>query len=270
MFTEDLLFRRMKTNTQTAIVMPMHDPSGLYFPHLAAITPQLKELFAHAIVSITPATAQQQAAWIEHCQADSFFRVLMLEPGLGVGAEFVQLYTHAATVCPAGTLLHLCFVDRVAYALQSPYGAEFIADLQAIQQADTPLLFQRSAAAWQTHPRNYQAIEAMLTTLGEGYFGKTLDFAWCHLVVEAGQLRALLPQVKRPDLAILAELVLGLIHTIHTRDVDWLAWEDPFSFGQAAAPLKAAREQSPAETQKRLTYVLAMIQAMHERLGHNQ
>lgn len=268
MSTEELLFRRMKTNIQSVIVMPMHDPTGLYFPHLAAVTPQLKELFAHAVISITPATRQQQAVWVAHCQADTFFSVLMIEPGLAIGAEFVQLYSHAATLCPAGTLVHLCFIDRVAYALQSAYCAEFTADMQALQQADVPLLFQRSAAAWQTHPRNYQAVEAMLTTVGEGYFGRTLDFAWCHLVVEAGQLRAILPQVKRHDLAILAELVLCQIETIHTRDVDWLAWEDPFTLGQAAEQLKTEREQSPAETQKRVNYVLAMLQTMHERIGH--
>ena len=41
---------------QPAIVMPMHDPSGLMFPQLQAVLPDLKRLFAHAFVSVAPAT----------------------------------------------------------------------------------------------------------------------------------------------------------------------------------------------------------------------
>lgn len=250
----------------SAIVMPMHDPTGLLFPHLTAITPQLKVLFGGAILSITPATRAQQPAWVAHYAADDFFTLYELRAAQPIGDEFVQLYSHAAALCPPDTRLHLCFIDRVAYALQSAYCAEFVADIQALQRTDGPLIFQRSAAAWQTHPRNYQAIEAMVTVIGEGYFGKALDFAWCHLVVQAGQLRTILPQVKRHDLAILAELVLLLAPAIQTRAVDWLAWEDPFILGQDPHQLKQEREQSPAETQKRLAYALPMLQVMHEAM----
>lgn len=241
----------------------MHDPTGILFPHLMAITPQLKVLFGGAILSITPATRTQQPAWVAHYAADNFFSLYALHAAQPIGDEFVQLYAHAAALCPADTLLHLCFVDRVAYALQSFYCAEFTADVQALRRTDAPLLFQRSAAAWQTHPRNYQAIEAMATVIGEGYFEKTLDFAWCHLVVQAGQLQTILPQVKRHDLAILAELLLLLAPAIHTQEVDWLAWEDPFILGRNAQQLKQEREQSPAETEKRLAYVLPMIELLH-------
>ena len=253
----------------SAIVMPMHDPTGLLFPHLTAITPQLKALFGSAILSITPATRTQQPVWVAHYAADNFFTLYELRAAQPIGDEFVQLYSHAAALCPPDTLLHLCFVDRVAYALQSAYGAEFVADIQASHRTGVPLLFQRSAAAWQTHPRNYQAIEAMVTVIGEGYLGKTLDFAWCHLVAQAGQLRTILPQVKRHDLAILAELVLLLAPVIQTREVDWLAWEDPFILGRDAQQLKQEREQSPAETQKRLAYVLPMIELIQAAMGHS-
>lgn len=252
----------------SAIVMPMHDPTGILFPHLTAITPQLKALFGRAILSITPATRAQQPAWVAHYAADDFFSLYELRAAQPIGDEFVQLYSHAATVCPADTLLHLCFVDRVAYALQSDHSVQFSNDIQTVQTADVPLIFQRSAAAWQTHPRNYQAVEEMLTVVGEGYFQKTLDFAWCHLVVQAGQLQAILPQVKRQELAIMAELVLLLVQTVQLRAVDWLAWEDPFILGQDPHQLKQEREQSPAETQKRLAYALPMLQVMHEAMMH--
>lgn len=256
--------RITKTTIDSAIVMPMHDPTGLFFPHLAAITPQLKELFGRAVISITAVTRAQQTEWVEQVAADDFFSLCEFQAAQPVGDEFVQLYAHAAAICPPQTLLHLCFVDRVAYALQSHHCAQFSADVQALQPANVPLIFQRSAAAWQTHPRNYQAVEEMLTMVSEGYFQKMLDFAWCHMVVPAGQLQTILPQVRRHDLAICAELILLLKETIQTREVDWLAWEDPFILGRDARQLKQEREQNPAETQKRLDYVLPMLQAIHQ------
>lgn len=252
----------------SVIVMPMHDPAGLLFPHLAAITPQLKELFGRAVISITTATRAQQPQWVEHVAADAFFSLCEYQTPQPVGDEFVQLYAHAAAICPPNALLHLCFVDRVAYALQSAYCTQFSADVQALQLVDVPLIFQRSAAAWQTHPRNYQAVEEMLTKVSAGYFQKALDFAWCHLVVPAAQLQAILPQVRRHDLAICAELILLLKETIQTSEVDWLAWEDPFILGCVPSQLKQEREESPVETQKRLAYVLPMLEALHQVVGH--
>lgn len=82
-------------------------------------------------------------------------------------------------------------------------------------------------------------------------------------MVSAGQLRAILPQVRCHDLAVCAELVLLLKATIQIREVDWLAWEDPFILNRDPDQLKQEREQSPAETQKRLNYVLPMIEAIH-------
>ncbi|MEZ4865162.1 MAG: hypothetical protein R3C14_27850 [Caldilineaceae bacterium] len=260
----------MNAHLSSAIVMPMHDPTGLYFPHLIAIMPLLKQCFARALISIPPGTRQQQAAWVECCRADDFFQVLDLDAGLAVGDEFVQLYAHAAATCAPETLLHLCFIDRVAFALQSDYRARFMADLQAVTTADAPLIFLRSAAAWATHPRNYAAIEGMLIAVTEGYFRKTLDPAWCHLVAPAGQLQAILPQVQHHDLRICTELVLLLQATIQTKEVDWLAWEDPFLLGRDAAQLRLEREQSVAETQKRLGYVLPMLQLIHESRAATQ
>lgn len=241
----------------------MHDPTGLLFPHLMTSALQLRECFDRAIISIAPPTRTQQAQWVAQVMADDFFNICTLTKSQPVGDEFVQLYAHAAATCPPETLLHLCFIDRVAYALQSPYRIQFLADMQRLQPGDTPLIFQRSTTAWATHPRNYQAIEAMFTVVGEGYFRKSLDFAWCHLVVAAGRLQAILPQVRRHDLAVCAELVLLLQRTIQTQEVDWLAWEDPFILNRDPQQLKQEREQSPAETQKRLNYVLPMIEAIH-------
>ncbi|MFN8486279.1 MAG: hypothetical protein U0350_01725 [Caldilineaceae bacterium] len=249
---------------QPAIVMPMHDPDGLMLPHLPAIVPQLKAIFACAVVSVTPITRTRQPATIQHLMADNFFKVVDLPTARLVGEEFLLLYRHAATICQPDTILHLCFMDRVAFALQSHYREHFITDLQAVKPEQTPLIFQRSPAAWQTHPSNYYELEHIVTRTGELLLQQSLDFAWCHLALQAHQLQAVLPLIHRPDLSMMAELVLSLKDKIQTQAVDWLAWEDPFIYGRDAQQLKQEREQSIAETRKRLAYVIPMLQLLEE------
>jgi hypothetical protein len=61
---------------------------------------------------------------------------------------------------------------------------------------------------------------------------------------------------------MVAEMILKLQHDIQTREVDWLAWEDPFIEGRDADELKRERENSLAETRKRLSYVLPMVELL--------
>jgi hypothetical protein len=61
---------------------------------------------------------------------------------------------------------------------------------------------------------------------------------------------------------MVAEMIYYMQEDIKTRDVDWLAWEDPFIFNRDAEELKREREQSLDETNKRLKYVLPMIEML--------
>ena len=139
-----------------------------------------------------------------------------------------------------------------------------MADVEEVVEADVPLLFHRSEKAWRTHPRNYRAVEQIATRVGELLLGRSLDLTWCHLVVQARQLAQVLPRVGRPDLSMLAEIVLGLGERVSTRDVDWLAWEDPFISGREADGLRREREGSVRETRKRLSYVIPTLQVLAE------
>ena len=94
------------------------------------------------------------------------------------------------------------------------------------------------------------------------YLARNSDYAWCHIVVQAKQLREIMPLVKNPDLSMVAEMIYYMQDNIKTRDVDWLAWEDPFIFNRDADELKREREQSLDETNKRLNYVLPMIETL--------
>lgn len=230
--------------------------------HFTTVLPDLKRLFHRAFIGVTAATIAAQPAAVEWLLTEPFFDVAYREPDTGVGEQFHALYTHAAASCTPDEVLHLCFIDRIAFALETTYRAAFMKDVLAVQGIDTPLMFHRSEAAWRTHPQNYRDIEMMATRAGELLFGQTLDFAWCHLVIQAGLLREILPGVKNADISMLAEMTLLLRDKLTSKAVDWLAWEDPFLLSCDATHLKIERENSAQETQKRLVYIVPTLQVI--------
>ena len=246
-----------------AVVFPFHDPDGIYFAHLQAILPLLKQTFSTAILSIPPGTAKRGSSNVRWLRGDNFFQLFMLPDEMPVGKHFFSLYEFAARVCEPDQVLHLCYIDRLAFALQSHHQVQFIRDVEAVTGGHTPLIFQRSPKAWETHPRNYAEVERFATTIGERLFGQSLDFAWCHLAVEGAWFKHQLPHFRDPytdDMSMVAELVILGRDGILTRDVDWLEWEDPFFSTEEVGELKRKREASAVETQKRLAYVIPMIQ----------
>lgn len=242
-----------------ALAFPYNDPDGTMFPHLRSILPDLKGHFEHAYVC-PPLSTQKQVDIMKWLHADDFFTVFPLDANLRVGEHFAHLYQRAADAAHPDQPLHLCYLDRVSFALEGDYRDSFLADVDSHFPADLPLIFHRSPRAWETHPKNYLELEGIVTTVGKNLFGRELDYAWCHLVVCAGQLREVIRLVKHPEISMVAEMVFYLQESIQTRDVDWLAWEDPFILGRDADELKRERENSVDETQKRLAYAIPMIE----------
>ena len=248
-------------------VIPMHDPNGILFPHLEAITPVLKEIFECVFVSVTAVTRRTLLHYMIWLQNEPFYQAIYHDQELTVGEDFLRLYADAANVFEPDRILHLCFIDRLAFALRSSHQAACIRDVQQVTLADTPLIFQRSQVVWATHPKNYQQLEQMVTEVGRLLFDKQLDFAWCHLVLTAKQLQQMLPHIHRRDISLVAEFALAGKDSIKMRDADWLAWEDPFILERDAQQLKMEREKSLAETRKRLNYVIPMLQLLNAAVG---
>lgn len=247
-----------------AIVLPFHDPDGVMFSHLQKITPQLKNVFAQAFVSVSPETQQTQASNIDWLEPDQFFQVNFNQPKTLPGEHYLSGYSNGVATCSPTQILHLCDVDRVAFALQSKHKDQFIADIRATNEEQVPLLFQRSEIAWNTHPHNYREIEQIATKVGEILFNKSLDFAWCHLAIQVQQLKEILPYIRKRDFSILAEIVLLLKDQIKTKNVDWLSWEDPFIYARDPGQLKKEREDSHQESHKRLGYLMPVLQLFLE------
>ena len=244
-----------------SIAFPFHDPELQMFPYLQANLPDLKTLFKRAYIC-PPLNTRRHDSLMDWLAKDDFFTVFPVDRQMQVGEHFAFLYVNAARAADPDEIIHLAYIDRLAFALQGPYRAQFMIDVNNIGSADVPLIFQRSIKAWQTHPRNYYEIESFVTTIGKILFGMSLDYAWCHLVARASQLEKILPKVRNPDLSMVAEMVLLLQPDIKTQEVDWLAWEDPFILSRDPETLKHEREISPEETQKRLSYTMPMVNTM--------
>jgi len=244
-----------------ALAFPFNDPDGTMFHHLQVILPDLKSHFEHAYIC-PPLSTLQHHDHMQQLQVDDFFTIFPIDHEMQIGEHFAYLYQRAANTAYPDQIIHLCYLDRLAFVLEGEYRDSFLLDINSLSAQDLPLIFQRSQIAWQTHPQNYHQLEGIVTTVGRNLFGMELDYAWCHIVLSAGQLRKIMPLIKNPDLSMVAEMIFYLQDKIQTKDVDWLAWEDPFILFRDPAELKRERENSLAETKKRLNYVLPMIQTL--------
>ena len=244
-----------------ALAFPYADPDGTLFPHLQAILPDLKEHFERAYLC-PPLSTIRHIAHIQQLQVDDFFTIFAVDHDMPIGEHFQYLYHRAAKVAHPDQIIHLCYLDRIAFALEGEYRDAFLTDIDSLSDADVPIIFQRSQLAWDTHPQNYRQLEVMVTTVGKNLFGVELDYAWCHIAARAAQLCEIMPVVQNADLSMVAEMIFYMQDDIKTRDVDWLAWEDPFILSRDADELKREREMSLDEMNKRLRYVLPMIETL--------
>jgi len=244
-----------------SLALPYHDPSGAMFHHLRAILPDLKAHFGRVYIC-PPLDTRQNSALMSWLEADIFFTIFPLDRPTRIGEHFTHLYLNAALAAEPDEIIHLAYIDRLSFALETAYRERFLVDADSLRLGDLPLIFHRSPAAWATHPETYARLEGFVTKIGEQLFGKTLDYGWCHLVVRAGELREVMPKVTHPGISMVAEMILHMQHHIHTREVDWLAWEDPFLAGRDPLEMKAEREQSVDEYEKRLSYCLPMVEAL--------
>lgn len=252
-----------------ALAFPYHDPDRSMLPRLQAVLPDLKEHFEHAHLSPPPSTLE----WLKHDASifkDDFFTVLPLDEEALFGNRLAYLYRWTAETAFPSQPIHLCFPDRLIFALSGPHRKSFLAHVDSLSAEELPIIFQRSEYAWATHPKGYRSLEGIVTVVGMNLFGRELDYAWCHIVVPAGLLGRIIPFVKNPDISMVAEIIYYLRDEMHTRDVDWLAWEDPYIFNRDADELKHEREHSLAETQKRLAYVLPMIETLTRLAGNGR
>lgn len=250
------------------IVIPLHDPAGLVLPHLKTVTPTLETYFGRALACTTTQTREQQPDLLDWFLDHPFYQLLHLEEQLEIGEQFRALYRYAANLGAPETILHLAFPDRLVYALLAGgHRQEYLTDIDAITPADLPLLFHRSEAAWATHPTAYRELENMTTRVGEMLFKRKLDFGWCYMALRAGQLGEVIESSYTTGLSVLAEILLPLRDEVKVKEVDWLAWEDPFITGREPQELISERNNSIADHLKRLSYVVPILDLLAQTIN---
>jgi len=247
-----------------AAVMPLHDPQLITLRPLINVEDALRNLFGQVVLGVSTETAAAAPDVIAALRGDDFWRLIDLDASQPIGAQLMDLYGFAAGSCPPEKTLHLCFPDRLAFALSTGYAQTMADDVDYAGRIGKPVLFQRSPLAWASHPSNYCEVETFITDMGEQLFGKRLDFAWCHLALPCRDLQRLLPLITSDQFDVLTRLVLHLMPAIIPVFVDWLAWEDPFLLGVDADELREQRENDPQETVKRLGYALPMLRTLLE------
>jgi hypothetical protein len=248
------------TLPHSSVCLPVHDQDGRVLGRLLECAPQLPGLFQSAFLSLTPATLAAHPGLVERLCENCYFQVFTPQAPEEVGAHFHTFYSWAVAQIPPGSLVHLAFPDRLAFALLTEHTSDFRREITSLRLADTPLIYERSERAWQTHPANYRELEAMVVRAGELLDGRRIDYAWCHMVVECSRLQSALRQTSQHNWAFVSELLLRLGPGVKTKSVDWLAWEDAFILGVEAEALKRQRENNPKETRKRMAYVGQMLQ----------
>jgi len=134
---------------------------------------------------VTVQTVEAQLGWIEWLE-ENLSSPTTAEPV--VPSAISSGHSTAPPLGPAHLTRSciLLFPGPARVRDDTKHRARFVADVQAVTVADTPLLFQRSEWAWRTHPANYREIEGMATYVAGLLLGCPLDLTWCHLAIQAG------------------------------------------------------------------------------------
>ncbi len=238
------------------VAMPIHDIDGVLTEEILERVSILKMIFRKAVVSITPATEEKNPDLVKKLKKHSFFKVILNKKGTRFGDHYLAAFKGAVKTAQKGEIVHFCNQDRLIFIIDN-YLDIFKKDLKSKKTT----IFQRSDKAWQSHPINYQAIESMATDLGFKLFGKKFDFFWCSFSMSRENLGKINNLVKdyREDYLICAEMILLNFKNLTIKEVDWLAWEDPYIFHKDANKYKKERESDEKEVEKRLAYVIPTI-----------
>ncbi len=252
------------------LTFPYHDPSGKYNQAFQRQLTTLKSSFDEICISTTPPTLNDNVAFVQHLEAqgcrmfhnapDTLYAVHSRE-ALRLGVQHAQ----------AQQPIFFGFLDRILFALETEWRTSFLQDVETCPAVEY-LIFERSQAAWDTHPTNFREIEHMVSRIFEFLHGKFIEFLPCAFVLSYPTANVVLGQSISTSFDIWGEWILLAMKnhiSITTQKVDWLAWKDPHWEHIAPDELKHQREISPEETIKRINMnTPCMLMLAEERFRH--
>jgi len=251
------------------LTLPYYDPRGIHNRVFRRQLDTLQSLFNHIFIAEIWPTARDNAGFVAYL-ADRGCHVSAGAPSAPFGEPALEALRRAAEDDGSSESIFYGFLDRLLFALESPWRQELLSDVP--RHAGAPcVVFQRSAAASASHPDNYRESEQMVSRMLEWLCGRAIELSPGAFILSRQTARVLASQSTCQTPAIWGEWVLLALKNgipIDTPAVDWLAWEDPFWEQADPAQLKRARQESRDETIKRIQWNAALMAILaEERFG---
>jgi len=256
-------------NRRMILTMPYYDPQGIHNRVFRRQLDMLQSLFNHIFIAEIWPTARDNTAFLAYL-ADRGCHVSAGAPSAPFGLPALEALRRACEDEASSEPIFYGFLDRLLFSLESPWRQELLSDVSR-HAAAACVVFQRSAAAWATHPDNYRESEQMVSRMLQWLCGRAIELSPGAFIFSRQTAQTLAGQSTCRTPAIWGEWVLLALKNgipIDTPAVDWLAWEDPFWEQADPAQLKRAREGSRDETIKRIQWnapLMAML--AEERFG---
>lgn len=233
------------------LTFPYYDPDGRYNHAFQRQLAALQSAFDAVCVSVASPTRKDNADFVRYLEAQGC-AVFDNPSGATIGDQSREALRLALQYTDQP--IFFGFLDRVLFALETEWRWSFLQDLKVYHSAEF-LVFERSQAAWDTHPSNYHEIEQMVSRMFELLCGRSIELMPCALLISYDTASSILSQSTSPSHEVWAEWTLLAMKDgipITTRKVDWLAWEHPHWEGVDPTELRRSRESSPDEIVKRI------------------
>lgn len=211
------------------IAFPYYDPTGKYNQSFQRQLPALKSAFNAICLSVVPPTAHGNADFVRYLEEQ---RCLTFRHPAGTlhGAHSREALRLGLDRAQPGESIFFGFLDRILFALETDWRDRFLSDLKTLCSNDF-VLFERSEAAWQTHPDNFREIEQMVSRMFEFMHGQSIDLMPCGFIFSRSTAEVILAQSISASTEVWGEWVLLALKNkipITRQKVDWLAWKDPY------------------------------------------
>jgi hypothetical protein len=235
------------------LTFPYYDPNGKYNEAFRRQLHTLQSTFDAVCISVVSPTADENTEFVRWLEGRGC-TIFRNESGSPIGDHSRAALRLAIEKSRCQQPIFFGFLGRILFALETEWRARFLQDIED-HRANKFLIFERSLAAWDTHPTNYCEIEKMVSRMFQFLSGRHLELMPCALILSPSAARTVLSQSTSASYEVWAEWTLLAIKNdipVTTVKVDWLAYQHPYWDQVAPDMLKREREASREETIKRI------------------
>jgi hypothetical protein len=235
------------------LAFPYHDPEGRCNTAFRRQLETLRSFFYKVCIGATPWTISKNAGFCAELEAQGCL-LYKNGPDSSIGDHSRTALQLAVEQSRGRQPIFFGFLDRFLFALDTEHRVSFLQDVDRYRTAEC-MAFERSPAAWRTHPANYAEVERMISRMGELLHGSYMEMSPCAFVLSPTTADLLARSSTVDSWAVWAEWLLLAAKNqvpITIKQVDWLSWEDPYWEQADADALRRAQENNHQEVVKRI------------------